>query len=134
MGQKKMRRRLPRVPALVRSAAIWEAYATSYRLRYGVLPVRHAGVNMMLCKVLDKLGAEEAPLVAAFYLTHNKAFYVQARHPTTLLLRDAEGLRTEWATGVKATTLEAREAERGDAAREQIKRVEAMIARDKEGR
>jgi len=66
-------------------------------------------------------------VVAAFYLTHNKSFYVQARHPVTLLLRDAEGLRTEWATGVKATTGEARNVERRDDAMAQIQRVKAMM-------
>ena len=115
---------------LPKGAATWERYAEAYRTRYHVEPVRNTRVNSQLGQLVTRLGQEEAPQVAAWNLTHNRPLYVQARHPVSLLLRDAEGLHTEWRSGVKATTLEAREAERGDAAREQIKRVEAMIARE----
>jgi hypothetical protein len=76
---------------------------------------------------VDRLGPDEAPQVAAFYLTHNKPFYVSARHSTDLLIRDAEGLRTEWITGCKVTTVEARNAEQRDNVNEQAKRVRAMM-------
>jgi hypothetical protein len=107
--------------------ATWDAYRASYRHRYSVDPVRNTAVNSQLKKLVDRLGSEEAPLVAAFYCTHNKPLYVSARHATNLLLRDAEGLRTEWATGIKSTTLEARSAETVDAAQEQIKRVGRLL-------
>jgi len=59
-------------------------------------------VSAMLCKLVDKLGAEEAPLVAAFYVTHRSSWYAEKMHPVNLLLADAEKLRTEWATGRQA--------------------------------
>jgi len=83
-------------------------------------------VNGQLANLVSRLG-QEAPAVASFYLTHNRPIYVSARHAVDLLLRDCEGLRTQWATGIKATHLEARSAEQGDAVLEQIKRVTARI-------
>lgn len=115
------------LPRPAKSTATWDAYADAYRGRYGVEPVRNQTTNAHLARLVDRLGAEEAPLVAAFYLTHNKPFYVTARHPTNLLLQDAEGLRTQWATGIKATALEAKSAEQKDSAREQVQRVRALL-------
>jgi len=115
------------LPVPTKTAQAWDAYSQAYTHRYGAAPVRNAKVNGVLSRFVDRLGSEEAPLVAAFYLTHNKPLYVSSRHSTDLLLRDAEGLRTEWVTGVKATTGEARNAERRDDAMEQIKRVTAMM-------
>ena len=112
---------------IVNGAATWDAYQSAYRARYHVEPVRNQQVNSHLKQLVARLGVEDAPRVASFYLTHNKPFYVSARHSTNLLLRDAEGLRTEWATGVKSTTLEAQSAETVDAAQEQIKRVGKLL-------
>lgn len=115
------------LPAVPKSAATWESYAGAYRRRYGVEPVRNSKTNAHLCQLVDRLGAEEAPPVAAFFLAHNKPLYVSARHPTNLLVQDAEGLRTQWATGVKATTLEAKSAEQRDSVRGQYERVMASL-------
>ena len=115
----------PRPPA--KSTETWTAYSEAYRRRYGVDPVRNQSVNAQLCRVVQQLGHEAAPQIAAFYLTHNDPFYVRARHPPTLLVRDAAGLHTQWATGIKATPGEAKNAIAQDYAREQIKRVEAMM-------
>lgn len=98
-----------------KSAAAFEAYASAYLLRYGVDPRRNAKVNGQLAKLVNRIGAEEAPAVAAFYVQHNRALYVSSRHCTDLLLRDAEGLRTEWATGRRVTETEARHADRTQA-------------------
>lgn len=81
------------------SVETWQAYADAYRVRYGVQPVRNARVNAQLSQLVHRLGAEEAPGVARFYVAHRNALYVNAKHCTDLLLRDAEKLRTEWVTG-----------------------------------
>lgn len=81
------------------SAEAWEAYATAYRNRYGCDPVRNAQVNAQLAQLVGKLGADEAPAVAGFYVGHNGPLYVRSMHDTGLLLRDAAALRTQWATG-----------------------------------
>lgn len=81
---------------------VWEGYAGAYRTRYGVEPVRNRSVNAMLGKLVGKLGEEKAPLVAAFYVTHQSSWYTEKMHPVNILLQDAEKLHTEWATGKQA--------------------------------
>lgn len=126
--EKMKKREEKKIPTLgssqrqAKSASTWNLYSVAYKLRYGVMPVRNHKTNSLLCQLVDRLG-EEAPEVAAFYLSHNGPLYVRSRHPPDLLIRDAEGLRTQWATGTKATTKEAQSAEQADNAREQLKRV-----------
>jgi hypothetical protein len=72
-------------------------------------------VNSQLSELVKRLGAKEAPLVASYYLSHGRSDYIRAKHPTSLLLRDAEGLRTEWATGRKVTDTLARQEDRRQA-------------------
>lgn len=114
-------------PVEVKSGETWDRYAQAYKTRYGTDPVRNAPVSSMLCKLVDKLGADKAPGVAAFYVEHNNQFYVSKRHPVNLLLNDAEGLHTQWVTGIKATTGEARNAEKRDDAMAQIARVKSIM-------
>lgn len=78
-------------------------------------------VNGIFAKLAQRLSADEAPQVAAFYLT--LPYYMPARHPVANLIRDCEGIRTQWATGIKSTRLESRSAEQVDSVAEQIKRV-----------
>lgn len=82
----------------------WAAYANAYQDRYSVMPVRNAKVNSQISQLVKRLGAEEAPLVAAYFARHNGRWYVQKLHPVDLLLADAEKLRTEWATQTQMTT------------------------------
>lgn len=90
----------------------WAAYCKAYYARYGVDPVRNATVNGQLAMLVRRLGADEAPHVAAAYVAHQRSVYVAAKHPVGLLLRDCEGLRTEWASGRTVTDAQARQ---GDA-------------------
>lgn len=90
----------------------WNAYATAYHDRYGAEPVRNAKVSSQVVQLVERLGAEEAPRVAAFYVGHNLQAYVRATHTVDLLLRDAEGLRTQWANGRKTTNAAATQADR----------------------
>lgn len=103
-------------PALDKPTAktteVWEAYSAAYFLKYGTQPVRNAKVNSQLSHLIDRLGAEEAPQVAAFYVQHNNAFYVRNGHAVGFLLNDAEKLRTEWATGRMLTQQEAYQIDR----------------------
>ena len=94
------------------SSEAWEAYAAAYQRRYGADPVRNATINGQLANFVKRLGQEEAPQVAAFYLGHAGRVYVQAMHPLNLLVRDAEKLRTEWATGHIQTETKARNTDR----------------------
>lgn len=105
------------------SAETWKWYSEAYLARYKTLPVRNQKVNSELKKLVELLGAEEAPQVAAFYLTCSLGLYVSSRHPTNLLVRDASGLRTQWKTNTRATKSEIRTAETGSNMNEQLKRI-----------
>lgn len=91
------------------TAATWAAYSDAYLRRYSTPPVRNGMVNGQLARFVGRIGATEAPSVAAFYVTHNQQFYVNAGHAVGHLLKDAEKLRTEWATGRKTTATQARQ-------------------------
>lgn len=97
--------------AETKTGRTWAAYSQAYRLRYGEEPARNAKGFGICSQLVDRLGAEEAPEVAAFYVGHNDSFYVRSLHPLSLLLRDAEKLRTEWKVGRQMTQTTARRVE-----------------------
>lgn len=87
----------------------WRQYSDAYFGRYGTEPVRNAKVNAQIKQFCQALAHDEAPLVAAFFIGHNDAFYVKKMHAPGLMLADAGKLRTEWATGNRMTTTRARQ-------------------------
>lgn len=97
------------------SKPTWIAYRDAYRERYGVEPVRNKTVNSKLKQFVERIGAEEAPSVAAFFVQHNAAKYVSNGHSVGLMLYDCEPLRTQWATGKQITGTHARQVERTQA-------------------
>lgn len=105
----KVRKPLPAKPS---GAETWQAYATAYRQRYGVDPVRNAKVNGMIARLIASIGQADAPPVAAFYVSLNSSWYVAKGHAIQFLLADAEKIRTEWATGRQITTTEAQQADK----------------------
>ncbi len=80
----------------------WESYATAFFNRHGTEPVRNAKVNSQIVQIVKNLG-EEAPHVAAFYVGHNEPWYVKKMHSLDSLVKDAESLRAQWATGKMVT-------------------------------
>ncbi len=111
-SSKPPRKRASKPAGKSKSAETWARYAEAYAARYGAQPVRNARVNGQLAQLVGRLGADEAPAVAAFYVQTRTSLYVAAKHCTDLLLRDAEKLRTEWATGNVTYQRDAREADR----------------------
>ena len=95
-----------------KTAATWKAYSQAFSKRYGEMPPRNAMVSGVLSKFIDRIGRDEAPDVAAFYVGHSNAYYVNSGHAVQAMLRDAEKLRTEWASGQKITQQSARDADR----------------------
>ncbi len=87
--------------------ATWIAYATAYRDRHGVAPVRNSKVNANVRQLLQRLGRSEAPAVAAWFLTVNERFVVQGMHDLGHLLARCEAYRTQWATGRQMTAASA---------------------------
>lgn len=91
---------------------VWTSYSNAYFSRYSTEPVQNTKVRSIIKQFVQRIGTEEAPHVAAFYLSHNDKFYIQKTHPVDLLLKDAEGLRTQWATGRTMTASKATQIDR----------------------
>ncbi|MCF3524569.1 helix-turn-helix domain-containing protein [Stenotrophomonas maltophilia] len=92
--------------------ATWAAYASAYRDRHGVAPVRNAKVNSNVRQIVQRLGHDEAPLVAAWFLTVNERYVVQNMHDLGALLAKCEAYRTQWATGRQVTEEAARQTDK----------------------
>lgn len=90
---------------------IWEAYSKAYFSRYHQEPVRNAKVNSQIVQLAKRLG-DEAPDVVAFFVEHNRTFYIQKLHELGVCLTDAEGLRTQWARGKPITNSDLKRFER----------------------
>jgi uncharacterized protein YdaU (DUF1376 family) len=82
---------------------VWTAYSTAYTELYKTPPVQNAKVRSLIKMLVQRIGEDEAPPVAAFYVNLKDKFYSQKRHPVDLLLKDAEGIRTQWFTGNTTT-------------------------------
>lgn len=95
--------------------AIWSAYAAAYQLRHGTHPVRNSKVNGQVRDLLKRLGAEEAPAVAAYFVGINDAYLIRNFHDLGLLLARAESYRTQWATDRQMNGTTARQLERTQA-------------------
>jgi len=93
----------------------WRSYCEAYFSRYGTHPVRNQTVNSQIKNFVRRVGMSVAPPVAKFYVSLNDGFYVRKCHPVGNLLADAEGLHTQWATGVAMTGTRARQVDQSQA-------------------
>ncbi|CAE6906290.1 Replication protein [Pseudomonas marincola] len=89
----------------------WANYAFAYRKRYSAWPVWNAKVGGQVSQLIDRLGAEVAPQVAAFYLGVNDARLISDCHSLNGLLAKAESLHTQWVTGRQINGTTARQME-----------------------
>lgn len=78
---------------------VWEAYSIAYKQRMGVEPIRNAKQNAICSQLIQRLGLENAIKVAVFYLSHPDAFYMRNKYALGLLLKDCEGIFTEFQRG-----------------------------------
>ena len=106
-----------------KTIAVWVAYSTAYKIRYGVDPIRNAMVNGQLSKFIDRVGEEEAPAIAAYYVRHDAAFYITKGHPVGLMLNDSEKLRMECATQVQISSTQASQKDRQMATKNAFKKL-----------
>jgi hypothetical protein len=113
-----------------KTAATRTAYCETYRHRYGTDPVMNAKVNAQLARLVDRLGADEAPAVARFYVEHNGDFYVRTTHSVDALLKDCEALRTQWVTGMGPPSSELAYQR---SARERVEQVAPSVAARRPG-
>lgn len=101
--------------------ASWRAYKLAYAKKYGEPPVWNSKLGGQLKQFIARVPKHEAAAIAEFYLTHPA--YMNAMHPIGMLLRDAEKLRTEWATGRRMTS--------GAAKNEELRVSNAEFIRDR---
>lgn len=118
-------KKFPTVPS--KSGETWEAYKTAYQSRYAVDPVRNAQVNALLSQLVDRVGQENSPKVAEFYVSHNAAWYVSRGHSVKQLVSDAEKLHMEMQRGQTITRGDAKNAEHKEEHRNQVQRVADLI-------
>ena len=111
----------------VNTKPTWEAYSLAYSKRYGSKPVRNRSMNSRMKDFVRRIGVDESPHVAAFYVTHNDPWYVRQGHAVGILLQNAEKIRTEWVTNRKITTGDARSAEMFDEFSAKSRRIEKLI-------
>lgn len=105
----------------------WAAYCTAYQARYGVAPVRNAAVNANVKSLVKRLGYEEAPLVAAWYVASvNEAFVVKNSHGVGVLVNQAESYRTQWARNQAVTGTAAQAADKSSANFDAIEEAKRM--------
>jgi hypothetical protein len=101
--------RAPKINGEKPTTKTWESYSTAYIDRYGSPPLRNARVNAQIAQLLKRIPRDDAPLLAAWFVSHNGRWYVQKGHAIGMLLSDAEHLYTQWQSGRVLTEAEARE-------------------------
>lgn len=69
----------------------------------------------------------DAVQVAAWFVSHSNAYYIQRGHAIGVLLADCEKLRTEWATGRTMAAQTARQLDKTSANAESLAIAQAMI-------
>lgn len=87
----------------------WANYAMAYRCRYRVYPIWNQKTAGQVGQLVDRVGKDLAPAVAAYYLSMNSQFYVNKHHPVGLLLADCEAIATQMQTGSQMTQTRARQ-------------------------
>jgi hypothetical protein len=102
------------LPPELKSACVetWNGYSDGYIRRYGIEPVKNAKTAGQIVALVKRIGKTDAPNVAGWFPGHQSAYYVGRGHSVDCLLKDAEKLRTEWATGRSVTATEAMQADR----------------------
>jgi len=88
----------------------WQRYETAFVERNHHKPIRNKSVNCKIAALCERLG-QDAPDVAAHYLTLNDAWLVKNKHPVGMLLQGAEGYYSQWVSGENLTMAQARQVE-----------------------
>lgn len=105
----------------------WANYAIAYRNRYKTWPVSNQKTSAQLAQLVDRVGAELAPKVAAFYLQMNQQFYVTKVHPVSLLLADCEAIATQCTTGHQVTHAQSRQLDSTQSNLSNLEQAKAML-------
>lgn len=100
----------------VQTHKAWMAYAIAYQHRYGTWPVWNASVAGQVAQLIQRVGIDAAPKVAAHYVMRvNEAFVLKKMHSFKLLLADAEGYHSQMQSGRSVTATSAAQQDRTEA-------------------
>ncbi len=100
------------VPKGGKGINVWGMYSRCFRFVYKTEPIRNAMTNKLCCTLVDRLGEDDAILVAKFYLKQRDAFYVKNTHHLRFCVQDCETLATKMKTGLTITNKSAKNVER----------------------
>lgn len=104
-------------------SAVWDAYASAYRQRYGFDPIRNASVNS-ICKRLHQAVGAEAVVLVQHYVCMNKRYYLEKSHPLSTCLADLQAIKTSYITGKTMTYQQVKEIEQRQTAKETADEVQ----------
>jgi len=93
----------------------WANYAMAYRKRYDAWPVWNAKVAGQVGQLIDRLGADVAHHVAAYFLTIDDSRLINGCQGIGDLLTKAEAYHTQWATNRRMNSTTAQQIERKQA-------------------
>ena len=93
----------------------WANYAMAYRKRYDAWPVWNAKVAGQVGQLIDRLGADVAHHVAAYFLTIDDSRLINGCHGIGDLLAKAEAYHTQWSTNRRMNSTTAQQIERKQA-------------------
>lgn len=92
--------------------ATWAAYRSAYFDRYGFEPQRNAQVNASVKALVQRVGQDDAPHVAEFYLQINTAFLTENMHAFEFLTKRANSYWAQWKSNKPMTATLARQIEK----------------------
>lgn len=107
-----VRKRPRTAPTPTPTALTWLAYRNAYERRYGAQPPNNAKSMGQITHFVQRVGADDAPKVADWFLSHDGGWYIKRLHALDCLIKDAEALHTQWKTGKRVSEHSAREADR----------------------
>ena len=90
----------------------WQAYRAAYLQAYGVEPLRNAKVNGQIANFVKLVGEDNAPHIAAFYVSHPNHWYRTKGHDFGTLLANAQALSTDWQRNTRTTSVQTRQQEK----------------------
>lgn len=112
----------------------WKHFTDAYFKRYNIEPVKNAKVFSVIKLFVARIGFADAPHVAEFFVNHNERFYVQRSHPVDSMLKDCEGLRTQWATNRPMTSTQAHQLDKTASNFNSIQQAKLMMRSRDENR
>lgn len=106
---KKTAKKTKKQPA--KSSAAWKAYSDAFQRRYNSTPIRSAGVNAVLCKIIDQVGSGMAPALCEHFVGLDDYAYTNSGHNVKTLLYHINKVKVSYDTGYSMTQQQARNLE-----------------------